>query len=86
MRGASGAMAIMNGVGTGRLDKSGKAAQLDPEAVRDINSLDRAEVLRRIQIARTAYDQTILGESYWNRFGGGLSSRYQREREFYANL
>jgi hypothetical protein len=46
--------------------------------------MDRAEALRRIQIARTAYDEHILGADYWNRFGRGLADRYGREREFYV--
>ena len=86
LRGPVGARAIMNAVGTGRLDKSGRAASLDPEAVRAINSMDRAEVMRRIQIARTTYDKAVHGEDYWNRFGRGLADRQAREREFYATF
>jgi hypothetical protein len=86
MRGPSGATAIMNGVGTGRLDKSGRAAGLDPQAVATINQMPRSEVMRRLEIARIAYDRAILGEDYWDRFGRGLSDRYQRERAFYSEL
>jgi hypothetical protein len=86
MRGPAGAMSIMYGVGTGRLDKSGRADSLDPRAVEAINGMDPAEVMRRIQIARSAYDQHVLGTDYWNRFGRGLADRYTREREFYANI
>jgi type VI secretion system secreted protein VgrG len=86
MRGPAGAMSIMNGVGTGGLDKSGRASSLDPRAVETINNMARAEVMRRLEIARTAYDRAVLGEAYWRRFGRGLSDRYRRERQFYTAL
>jgi hypothetical protein len=65
-------MAIMNAVGTGKLRLGERGAEsLDPEAVRAINSMDRSLVMRRLEIARTAYDRAVLGEAYWRRFGRG---------------
>jgi hypothetical protein len=86
MRGVSGGRAILNAIGTGRLDNSGSVEQLDPEAVKAINSMGRAEFMRRAEIARAVYDKVVHGAAYWERFGRGLSARYAREREFYTNL
>jgi N-acetyl-anhydromuramyl-L-alanine amidase AmpD len=86
MRGPSGARAILNAVGTGRLANSGRAQGLDPEAVRAINQMGTDEFLRRVEIARTKYDQIVHGQDYWARFGRGLESRYARERQFYGSL
>lgn len=86
MRGPSGARAIMNAIGTGKLANSGRADALDPEAVKAINEMSTEEFLRRAEIARTRYDQIVHGAGYWERFGRGLASRYAREREFYASI
>jgi hypothetical protein len=51
-----------------------------------INRMPRAEVMRRIQIAREVYDRAVHGDAYWQRFGEGLKNRYAREREFYGAL
>jgi hypothetical protein len=61
-RGPAGARAIMNAAVTGRIPASGRAEALDPEAVKEINSMDRAELMRRLQLVRSAYDQNILGD------------------------
>jgi type VI secretion system secreted protein VgrG len=87
MRGPAGAIAILNAADSGRLRLGVRGAEsLDPEATNRLNSLTRAEAVRRIMVARTAYDQHVMGPDYWNRFGTGLADRYAREREFYANL
>jgi len=86
MRGPAGARAILNAVGTGQLANSGRADALDPAAVQAINGMNTGEFLRRVQIARTKYDQIVHGADYWNRFGHGLQGRYAREREFYGSL
>ncbi|HKB99843.1 MAG TPA: hypothetical protein VKD23_13765 [Terriglobales bacterium] len=86
MRGPGGARSILNTVGGDGHLTAESAPSLDPQAVAAINRMDRQEFMRRVELARTKYDQKFHGQEYWNRFGRGLSDRYAREHDLYANL
>jgi hypothetical protein len=78
------------------MQEEGAAGSVAPAAVDKINSMDMAKLQRRIRIAREAYDQRFLagrqsssgGHSgeWWQLYGHGLTSRYDRERDFYSGL
>jgi uncharacterized protein YukE len=93
MRGVGGARAILNSMVSGDVQQS---AQLDPNAVTSLQQLSPTDFQQQFHDARITYDQTIYGNTtthqggvtanWWDRYGNGLVSRYDREQQQFQNL
>ncbi|WP_326837097.1 hypothetical protein VSH64_19720 [Amycolatopsis rhabdoformis] len=89
MRGAGGVRAILNHMGGADLVRS--AGTLDPAAVQHIQGLTPEQFQQDFHDARLEYDHQIYGgttttqgghtQNWWDRYGNGLTQRYDREQQ-----
>ncbi|HEY3711252.1 MAG TPA: hypothetical protein VGL64_17890 [Amycolatopsis sp.] len=89
MRGAGGVRAILNHMGGADIVQS--ARTLDPAAVQQIQGLSPQEFQQQFHDARIDYDQQVYGgttthqgghtANWWDRYGAGLTQRYDREQQ-----
>jgi hypothetical protein len=89
MRGASGVRAILNHMGGADIVQS--ARTLDPAAVQQIQGLSPQQFQQQFHDARIDYDQQVYGgttthqgghtANWWDRYGNGLTQRYDREQQ-----
>ncbi|PKV96269.1 hypothetical protein ATK30_7206 [Amycolatopsis echigonensis] len=94
MRGAGGVRAILNHMGGADIVRS--ARTLDPAAVQQLRDLSPDEFQRRFHDARIEYDREIYGDTttrqngrtqnWWDRYGNGLTQRYDREQREFLRL
>ncbi|GAB3358360.1 hypothetical protein [Amycolatopsis echigonensis] len=94
MRGAGGVRAILNHMGGADIVRS--ARTLDPAAVQQLRDLSPEEFQQRFHDARIEYDREIYGDTttrqhghpqnWWDRYGNGLTQRYDREQREFLRL
>ncbi|WP_037367650.1 hypothetical protein [Amycolatopsis orientalis] len=94
MRGAGGVRAILNHMGGADIVRS--ARTLDPAAVEQLRSLSPEEFQQQFHDARIEYDREIYGDTttrqnghtqnWWDRYGNGLTQRYDREQREFLRL
>ncbi|MEV4599813.1 hypothetical protein AB0K15_20680 [Amycolatopsis sp. NPDC049253] len=94
MRGAGGVRAILNHMGGADIVRS--AGTLDPAAVQHIQGLTPEQFQQDFHDARIEYDRQIYGattttqgghtQNWWDRYGNGLTQRYDREQQEFLGL
>ncbi|MET9266342.1 hypothetical protein [Amycolatopsis sp. NPDC004079] len=94
MRGAGGVRAILNHMGGADIVQS--ARTLDPAAVQQLQGLSPQEFQQQFHDARIEYDREIYGDTttrqnghtqnWWDRYGNGLTQRYDREQQEFLRL
>ncbi|MEV6902599.1 hypothetical protein [Amycolatopsis sp. NPDC051372] len=94
MRGAGGVRAILNHMGGADIVRS--AGTLDPAAVQHIQGLTPEQFQQDFHDARIEYDRQVYGattttqgghtQNWWDRYGNGLTQRYDREQQEFGNL
>ncbi|WP_370935987.1 hypothetical protein [Amycolatopsis sp. cg13] len=94
MRGAGGVRAILNHMGGADIVQS--ARTLDPAAVQQLRGLSPQEFQQQFHDARIEYDREIYGDTttrqnghtqnWWDRYGNGLTQRYDREQQEFLRL
>ncbi|WP_020660580.1 hypothetical protein [Amycolatopsis benzoatilytica] len=94
MRGAGGVRAILNHMGGADLVRS--ARTLDPAAAQQLQSLTPQEFQQQFHDARLEYDRQVYGDTttrqnghtqnWWDRYGNGLTQRYDREQQEFLRL
>lgn len=93
MRGAGGAQAILNSMVTGNVVRSDT---LTPETIQSIQQMTPQDFQQQFHDARITYDQTIYGnttthqgghtDTWWHRYGNGLTTRYDNEQQQFLGL
>ncbi|WP_370946081.1 hypothetical protein AB5J62_00310 [Amycolatopsis sp. cg5] len=93
MRGAGGVQAIMNHMAGADIVQSGRLSQ---DAITHIQGLTPEQFQQEFRDARLAYDREIYGDTttrqgghtanWWDRYGNGLTNRYDREQQEFLNL
>ncbi|MGA8114642.1 MAG: hypothetical protein WCA46_13335 [Actinocatenispora sp.] len=93
MRGESGAQAILNQMVTGEVHRTGT---LTPQTIQTLQGLTPEQFQQQFHDARLTYDQQIYGnttthqgghtDTWWHRYGNGLTDRYDREQREFLNL
>jgi hypothetical protein len=92
MRGIGGTRAILNAMATGD-DPTRSATSVSPENMATLQAMTPDQFQQAFHDARINYDQTIYGnthttvngvrETFWQAYGHGLTTRYDREmRQF----
>ncbi|WP_037812345.1 hypothetical protein [Amycolatopsis sp. La24] len=94
MRGAGGVRAILNHMGGADIVQS--ARTLDPDAVQHLQSLTPQEFQQQFHDARIEYDREVYGDTttrqnghtqnWWDRYGNGLTQRYDREQQEFLRM
>ncbi|MFF4596463.1 hypothetical protein [Amycolatopsis sp. NPDC001319] len=94
MRGAGGVRAILNHMGGADIVRS--APILDPAAVQHIQGLTPQQFQQDFHDARIEYDRQVYGattttqgghtQNWWDRYGNGLTQRYDREQNEFLGL
>ncbi|WP_432845416.1 hypothetical protein ACQPXB_31260 [Amycolatopsis sp. CA-161197] len=94
MRGAGGVRAILNHMGGADIVRS--APTLDPAAVQHIQGLTPQQFQQDFHDARIEYDRQVYGattttqgghtQNWWDRYGNGLTQRYDREQNEFLGL
>ncbi|ATY13209.1 hypothetical protein CU254_24270 [Amycolatopsis sp. AA4] len=94
MRGAGGVRAILNHMGGADIVQS--ARTLDPAAVQHLQGLSPEEFQQQFRDARIEYDREVYGDTttrqnghtqnWWDRYGNGLTQRYDREQREFLRL
>lgn len=94
MRGAGGVRAILNHMGGADIVQS--ARTLDPAAVQQLQGLSPQEFQQQFHDARIEYDREVYGDTttrqnghtqnWWDRYGNGLTQRYDREQREFLRL
>ncbi|WP_409463891.1 hypothetical protein [Amycolatopsis sp. GA6-003] len=94
MRGAGGVRAILNHMGGADIVQS--ARTLDPAAVEHLRGLSPEEFQQQFRDARIEYDREVYGDTttrqnghtqnWWDRYGNGLTQRYDREQREFLRL
>lgn len=94
MRGAGGVRAILNHMGGADIVQS--ARTLDPDAVQHLRSLTPQEFQQQFHDARIEYDREVYGDTttrqnghtqnWWDRYGNGLTQRYDREQQEFLRM
>lgn len=94
MRGAGGVRAILNHMAGADIERSARA--LDPGTARQLQSLSPQEFQQQFHDARIEYDRQVYGgttttqgghtQNWWDRYGHGLTERYDREQREFGRL
>jgi hypothetical protein len=94
MRGIGGTRAILNSMVTGDVHTS--AASVAPENLSTLQQMTPDQFQQSFRDARVTYDQTVYGntvthqgghtDTWWHRYGGGLTSRYDREQQLFNGI
>lgn len=93
MRGVGGAQAILNSVGGDPIQRTGTLSQ---NSINTIQNMTPDQFQQQFHDTRIQYDQTIYGnttthqggqtDTWWHRYGNGLTNRYNTEQQQYLNL
>jgi uncharacterized protein YukE len=93
MRGVGGVQAILNQMAGDDITRS---ATLSQGAIEHAQGLSAAEFQQEFRDARVAYDREIYGDTttrqggqtqnWWDRYGNGLTQRYDREQAEFLGL
>jgi hypothetical protein len=93
MRGVGGVQAILNQMAGDDITRSATVSQA---AIDHARGLSPAEFQQEFRDARIAYDREIYGDTttrqggqtqnWWDRYGNGLTQRYDREQAEFLNL
>jgi uncharacterized protein YukE len=93
MRGVGGAQAILNSVGGDPIQRTGTLSQ---STIDTIQNMPPDQFQQQFHDTRLQYDQTIYGnttthqggqtDTWWHRYGNGLTNRYNAEQQQYLNL
>jgi uncharacterized protein YukE len=93
MRGVGGAQAILNSVGGDPIQRTGTLSQ---NTIDTIQNMRPDQFQQQFHDSRIQYDQTIYGnttthqggqtDTWWHRYGNGLTNRYNAEQQQYLNL
>lgn len=93
MRGTGGAQAILNAVAG---DPVQRTATLSRNTIDTINTMTPEQFQQAFHDQRLAYDQQIYGnttthqggvtDTWWHRYGNGLTQRYDREQQQFLGL
>lgn len=94
MRGIGGTRAILNSMVTG--DVHTTAASVSPDNVAALQQLTPDQFQQQFHDARINYDQTVYGntithqgghtDTWWHRYGNGLTQRYDREQQMFEGI
>lgn len=94
MRGVSGTRAILNSMVTGDIHTS--ARSVSPDNMTALQQLTPEQFQQQFRDARLSYDQTVYGntithqngqtDTFWHRYGNGLTQRYDREERLFNNI
>ena len=94
MRGVGGTRAILNSMIDGQIHTS--ARSVSPENMAALQQLTPEEFQQRFHDARLNYDQTVYGntithqnghtDTWWHRYGDGLTQRYGREQTLFNTI
>ncbi|MDI5978513.1 WXG100 family type VII secretion target [Amycolatopsis magusensis] len=93
MRGVGGVQAILNSMAGADIARSGT---LTPETIQHIQGLSSEEFQQQFRDTRLEYDREIYGDTttrqggqvqnWWDRYGNGLTQRYEREQQEFLGL
>jgi hypothetical protein len=93
MRGVGGTGAILNSMAGGDIQRS---AALSPDTVTAVQQMTPSDFQQQFHDARIDYDQTIYGnttthqgghtDTWWHRYGVGLTHRYDSEQQQFLGL
>ncbi|MBN6035345.1 hypothetical protein [Amycolatopsis sp. 195334CR] len=93
MRGVGGVQAILNSMAGADIVRSG---QLTPETIQHIQGLSSEQFQQQFRDTRLEYDREIYGDTttrqggqvqnWWDRYGNGLTQRYDREQQEFLGL
>jgi uncharacterized protein YukE len=93
MRGVGGAQAILNSVGGDPIQQSGTLSQ---NSINTIQNMTPDQFQQQFHDTRIQYDQTVYGntvthqggqtDTWWHRYGNGLTNRYNTEQQQYLDL
>lgn len=93
MRGAGGVQAILNSMVTGDIHRTG---HLTPQTIQSIQQMSPQDFQTQFHDARIAYDKAIYGnttthqgghtDTWWHRYGTGLTDRYDREEQQFLGM
>ena len=93
MRGTGGAQAILNSVAGDPIQRSGTLSQ---STIDTINGMTPQQFQQAFHDQRLAYDQQIYGnttthqggvtDTWWHRYGNGLTTRYDNEQQQFLNM
>jgi len=94
MRGISGTRAILNSMVTGEVHTSARAVA--PDNMAALQQLTPEQFQQQFHDARVSYDQTVYGntithqhghtDTWWHRYGNGLTQRYDREQQLFNTI
>jgi uncharacterized protein YukE len=93
MRGVGGAQAILNSVAGDPIQRSGT---LSPDTIQAVQGMTPDQFQQQFHDTRIQYDQTIYGnttthqagqtDTWWHRYGNGLTNRYDSEQQQFLGL
>ncbi|WP_203656189.1 WXG100 family type VII secretion target [Actinocatenispora rupis] len=93
MRGAGGVQAILNSMVTGDIHKTGHLTQ---QTIQTVQQMSPQDFQSQFHDARIAYDKAIYGnttthqgghtDTWWHRYGTGLTDRYDREEQQFLGM
>ncbi|NUR60536.1 MAG: hypothetical protein HOV87_18015 [Catenulispora sp.] len=94
MRGVSGTRAILNSMIDGQIHTS--ARSVTPDTMAALQQLTPEQFQQQFHDARLNYDQTVYGntithqhghtDTWWHRYGDGLTQRYDREQTLFNTI
>ncbi|GAA1994490.1 hypothetical protein [Catenulispora subtropica] len=94
MRGTGGTRAILNSMVTGQIQSS--ARSVSPDNMAALQQLTPEQFQQQFHDARINYDQTVYGnttthqgghtDTWWHRYGNGLTQRYDREQTLFNTI
>ncbi|MFL6116344.1 MAG: hypothetical protein ACJ786_34065 [Catenulispora sp.] len=94
MRGVGGTRAILNSMVTGDVHTSARSVSADNMAA--LQQLTPDQFQQQFRDARLNYDQTVYGntithqngqtDTFWHRYGHGLTQRYDREERLFNTI
>jgi hypothetical protein len=94
MRGVGGTRAILNSMIDGQIHTS--ARSVTPENMAALQQLTPEQFQQQFHDARLNYDQTVYGntithqhghtDTWWHRYGDGLTQRYDREQTLFNTI
>lgn len=94
LRGPGGTRAILNSMVTGDVTRSANSVSADNVAA--LQQLTPDQFQQQFHDARINYDQTVYGntithqgghtDTWWNRYGNGLTQRYDREQQLFDSI
>jgi uncharacterized protein YukE len=94
MRGAAGTQSILNSMVDGTTPT--RTGTLTPNTIQSIQGMSAQDFQQQFRDARVNYDQTIYGnttthqggvtDTWWHRYGNGLTQRYDREQQQFLGM